>query len=75
MKILLFVTGVFAFALFAIGGTIMCNYVLAEFLGPSAPQPSILGWTGFWAIMFVVSNMHLDLDWEKLVSYLESRKS
>jgi hypothetical protein len=55
---------------FALGGTIICNYVLAEFFGPAAPQPSVLGWAGFWVIGFIIANMHVDIDWDKLSRFI-----
>lgn len=65
-RVLIIFLAIPLFAGFAWAGTIICNYVLIEFLGPNAPQPSVLGWTGFWAIAFIISNLHLDFDWERI---------
>ena len=60
--------------LFAWGGTIICNYVLREFFGPAAPQPSILGWAGFWIIGFIIANMHIDVPWQKIANFFDRER-
>jgi hypothetical protein len=46
---------------FVWGGATLCNLVLLEFLGPAAPQPSVLAWGVLWGALFLVSNFRIKL--------------
>lgn len=46
------------------------NFMLIEFFGPHAPQPSAFGWSVFWTSVFIIRNAELNLEFDRLRSWV-----
>lgn len=51
-------------------GTYLMNKTIAEFFGPSAPQPSVISWGMVWLTILLIRNLEMDIDIDRLRSWI-----